>query len=158
MQRMSTDLRHEIISTSSEQTEQLGRLIGANMKGGETIQLVSDLGGGKTTLTKGFVAGIGCEAMVSSPTFTISKEYKGTRVALKHFDFYRLTDAGIMQHELQEDIKDTSSVVVIEWADIIRSVLPEDTITITLRFVNEHDRKIIISAPQLRHYILKGLE
>ena len=157
MQRMSTDLRQEIISTSSENTEQLGKRIGAVLRGGETIQLISDLGGGKTTLTKGIVAGIGCEDIVSSPTFTVSKEYTGAALQLKHYDFYRLVDAGIMAYELQEDFSDDKHVTVNEWADIVSDILPQDAITINIEHTADETRHIVISAPQSRRYIVEAL-
>ena len=149
-------MKHEIISTSSDKTEQLGERIGAVLKGGELIQLISDLGGGKTTLTKGIVAGTGCSDIVSSPTFTVSKEYTGTSLRVKHYDFYRLVDPGIMAHELQEDFLDTAHVTVIEWADIVRDLLPQDAITITIEQTANETRKIIVQVQQTHNYILEA--
>lgn len=150
-------MKREIISTSSVATEQLGKRIGAALKGGETIQLISDLGGGKTTLTKGIVAGIGCDDIVSSPTFTVSKEYTGTSLHLKHYDFYRLTNPGIMAHELQEDFSDSAHVTVIEWADIVSDLLPDDALTITIELTEKENRVITVHAQQSHRYIVDGL-
>ena len=157
MQRMSTDLKLEIESTSSEQTELLGKAIGAALKGGEIIQLISDLGGGKTTLTKGIVAGMGSDAHVSSPTFTVSKEYQTQKLLLRHFDFYRLQDAGVVGLELQEGFEDHHTVTVIEWADIVTDVLPKDTIIITIVQNGESSRTLQCSMPEKYAYIAEVL-
>lgn len=157
MQRMSTDLKLEIKSTSSEQTELLGKSIGAALKGGEVIQLVSDLGGGKTTLTKGIVAGMGSDANVSSPTFTVSKEYQIANLLLRHFDFYRLVDAGVVGLELQEGFEDPNTVTIIEWADIVENVLPKETIKIVLQQTGDDSRLLICTIPEKYSYIAKVL-
>ena len=157
MQRMSTDLKREIFSTSLKHTAQLGRAIGRSLKGGEVIQLVSDIGGGKTTLTKSIVAGTGCKAVVASPTFTVSKEYQAAHLKIRHFDFYRLQDAGVVGIELQEGFSDPNTVTIIEWSDIVKDVLPTDTITITIQHTKEHERLFTIDVPTNKQYILREL-
>lgn len=97
-------LRHSIISDSPEKTEVIAKNIGHHVKGGETIELVSDLGGGKTTFVHGLTAGVGSVDAVASPTFTISRQYKAGKLTIYHFDFYRLKEAGIMADELAEVI------------------------------------------------------
>jgi len=79
-----------ITSESPEATEQLAEAIGRRLTGGEVIELVSDLGGGKTTFVRGLARGLGSADVVSSPTFTVSKVYKADKLELHHFDFYRL--------------------------------------------------------------------
>src|SRR5262249_35297728 len=113
-------------TASAEATEKLGEQIGKRLRGGEVIELVSDLGGGKTTFVRGLARGFGSTAHVSSPTFTISHEYKAGRRTLYHYDFYRLTEAGIMADELAEAAHDPDAVVVVEWGDIVADVLPAD--------------------------------
>jgi tRNA threonylcarbamoyladenosine biosynthesis protein TsaE len=154
---MSTDLKLEIKSTSSEQTELLGKAIGTALKGGEIIQLISDLGGGKTTFTKGIVAGIGCESSVTSPTFTVSKEYVAPTLLLRHFDFYRLADPGVVGLELQEGFEDPHTVTVIEWADIVKDVLPVDTIKIEIQQTGDDTRQISMTIPKKYEYIVKDV-
>ncbi len=106
----------------------MGRLF----KGGEVIELVSDLGGGKTTLVRGLAKGIGSQDRVTSPTFTLARTYKGTRLSLHHFDFYRLSEAGVMNQELQEFLEQPNSVVVIEWSGLVKRSLPSDALQIEL--------------------------
>lgn len=143
---------------SAEATEKLGEQVGAAVRGGEVIELVSDLGGGKTTFVRGLARGFGSTAHVSSPTFTISQEYKAGGRTLYHFDFYRLHEAGIMADELSEAAHDPNAVVVVEWGDIVADVLPADRITITIRAVTEHEREFIVSLPAKRQYLAKEFE
>ncbi|MBX4191001.1 tRNA (adenosine(37)-N6)-threonylcarbamoyltransferase complex ATPase subunit type 1 TsaE, partial [Candidatus Saccharibacteria bacterium] len=82
----------QTVSTSSAETESIGSLIGASLKGGEVIELRSDLGGGKTTFVRGLAAGAGSKANVTSPTFTLSRLYPAKNFSIHHFDFYRLND------------------------------------------------------------------
>src|ERR1700722_299415 len=82
----------------------LGRTLGQNLKGGEAIELSSDLGGGKTALVKGLANGAGSQDLVSSPSFTICNQYNTPKFVIYHFDFYRLSDPGIIARELSEVI------------------------------------------------------
>lgn len=102
------------------------------LKGGEVIELDSDLGSGKTTFVKGLAQGIGSADRVASPTFTISKIYKGPKLSLHHFDFYRLSDAGILADELKESLQNPQVITVIEWSGIVKNVLPKRRISIKL--------------------------
>ena len=137
-------------------TESLAQQIGKNLRGGEVIELVSDLGGGKTTFVRGLVRGSGSEDKVASPTFTISREYKGGRFTIAHFDFYRLNEAGIMSDELKEIVEDPEMVTVIEWGEIVQDVLPEKRLTISFQHVAENERKLSVRCPLSLEYLLKG--
>lgn len=130
---MNTDTTWQMHSTSSENTEAFGAEIGAKLRGGELIELQSDLGGGKTTFVRGLVSGTGSTDRVASPTFTISREYNAPKFTIVHFDFYRLAEAGIMDDELAEYIGDPAYVVVVEWGDIVQDVLPRDRLSITFK-------------------------
>ena len=110
-----------IIEVGSEnETRALGERLGALLRGGETIELVGDVGAGKTTFVKGLALGLGIDEDVQSPSFTISRLYDARdNLRLAHYDFYRLTNAGIMADELTETTQDSATVTVIEWADIV---------------------------------------
>jgi tRNA threonylcarbamoyladenosine biosynthesis protein TsaE len=123
----------QTVSTSSAETERLGRLLGQNLKGGEVIELRADLGGGKTTFVRGLAAGAGSKSTVTSPTFTLSKVYPAKNFDIHHFDFYRLDDPGILRDQLAESVNEKSTVTVIEWADIVKDVLPKDHISIEFK-------------------------
>jgi tRNA threonylcarbamoyladenosine biosynthesis protein TsaE len=154
---MSTGLIWRTNSTSSEKTEQLAERLGSKLQGGETIELVSDLGGGKTTFVRGLARGMGSSSKVSSPSFTLSNAYETGKLTLFHFDFYRLSEPGIMKEELAECIADPQAVTVVEWADIVEDVLPVERVTIRLTATGENDREITIECPENLKYILESV-
>lgn len=153
----------QIKSSSSANTEQLGREIGSRLRGGEVMELASDLGGGKTTFVRGLAAGIGSSDTVSSPSFTISQVYEGFRqdhstvqsLWLHHYDFYRLPDAGLMQQELAEVLEDSHAIVVVEWAGVVDNVLPAERVTMTIAARSDNERDFAITLPAKYSY-LKG--
>lgn len=139
---------------SSQETEKLGEDIGSRLKGGEVIELISDLGGGKTTFTRGLVRGAGSVSHVASPTFTISKVYKASSFDIHHFDFYRLSEAGLMEHELHDLIGDPSVVIVVEWGNIVQHVLPEKRLSIEIVQTDSEGRDIHVQYPSSFSYIM----
>lgn len=154
---MSTGTTLQIKSASSETTEQLAAKIGGALKGGEVIELVSDLGGGKTTFVRGLAHGAGSKDKVASPTFTINKVYDCPDFQIHHFDFYRLPDAGLMANELDDVLGDPTIVTVIEWADAVKHVLPKDRLHIAIRQLANGDRELTFSASPELQYLLKAL-
>ncbi len=138
----------KVAITSVAAMEAFGAQLGALFTGGEVIELVGDVGAGKTALTKGLAIGMGIEEDVQSPTFTVSRVYTGKNVILAHYDFYRLDDPGIMRAELQETMLDPMTVTVIEWANVVADVLPPDTLQIRMSFsgMSETLREIEIVA------------
>ena len=123
------------------------------MRGGEVIELVSDLGGGKTTFVRGLAAGLGSSDPVHSPSFTLANQYKSSRLTLYHLDFYRLREAGIMRDELAEILADPHAAVVIEWADIVEAVLPAEHLTIRIETTSETARRFTFSYPDRLAYL-----
>ncbi len=122
--------------------KQLGEAIGRSVSGGEVLELVGDIGAGKTTLTKGIAQALGINEPVQSPTFTISRVYdspKGLRLA--HYDFYRLGEAGIMGDEIREAMDD-DSVVVVEWAGAVDDDLPKDRLVVKITTISEEERLV----------------
>ena len=99
-------------------------------------------GAGKTTLTRGIADGLGVQEPVSSPSFTISKEYQGKKYRLVHYDFYRLNDPGIMSEDLLDSISDDKTIIIVEWGESIRDVLPENRLKITIKNLDENTREI----------------
>jgi tRNA threonylcarbamoyladenosine biosynthesis protein TsaE len=155
---MNVTQTQQINTSSSLQTEQLAKKIGHNLKGGEVIELISDLGGGKTTFVRGLAAGFGSSDHVSSPTFTISKIYKNGPKELHHFDFYRLPEAGLIAHELEEVINDPSCTVVVEWAQVVSQVLPTQRLSITFSKTSEESRQLTFNYPAALGYLLVGIK
>jgi tRNA threonylcarbamoyladenosine biosynthesis protein TsaE len=129
--------------TSESEMKTLGAALGGLLVGGEVIELVGDVGAGKTTFTKGLALGLGVDETVQSPSFTISRVYTtGSDLLLAHYDFYRLHDAGIMADELQETISDPRTITVVEWAGIIEGVLPEQRLTVSITSPSETVRRV----------------
>lgn len=132
---------------SDDEMRGFGQAIGRVLHGGEVIELVGDIGAGKTTLTKGIAMGLGVTEPVQSPTFTISRIYQTpNRVQLAHYDFYRLQDAGILSEEIAEMMQDERTVTVIEWAGAVDAVLPEDRLKIVITSTSETARQLDIVA------------
>lgn len=152
------DVTKHIISKDPETTEAIAAQIGQKLRGGETVVLVSDLGGGKTTFVRGLARGAGSSDKVASPTFTISKVYDAGRFAIHHFDFYRLQEAGVIASELAEVVGDPKAVVVTEWADVVQEVLPTERLTITITQTRDGDRELTLQAAAPLAYLLEGLE
>ena len=136
------------LSQSREATvaagEQLGRLLSA----GDVVALNGDLGAGKTALTAGIAAGLGCGGPVSSPTFVLQRTHPaGDRgLRLHHFDLYRLDGPDAFLELGFDEVLDGPDVCVLEWADIASSVLPARTIRITIRSLGEDNRILQVSS------------
>jgi len=128
--------------SSSEDMISFGQELGNSLKGGEVIELIGDVGAGKTTFTKGLAKSLGITDEIQSPTFTISRVYEGTKNNLVHYDFYRLNDAGIMAIEMQDVIDDPNNITVIEWGEPVREVLPKKYITVKIKIISENIREV----------------
>lgn len=155
---MSTDPILRIKSENSAASEKIAAILGSNLRGGEFIELVSDVGGGKTTFTRGLVRGAGSSDHVSSPTFTISHIYKTPKFNIHHFDFYRLNESGLIQHELEDVLNDPKIVVVVEWSDVVAHVLPENRLRIQIKAMNESARLFELLCPSSLSYLTRNLE
>ena len=127
---------------NEKETEALGERIGKTVAAGTVIALIGDLGTGKTTLTKSIARGLGVTETVTSPTFNIIREYKSGRLPLYHFDVYRIGDPDEMFELGYEEYFYGDGVCVVEWADIIEELLPEDAVTIRIeRGASEDERE-----------------
>jgi len=143
MYPMSTQKTIEV--ASEQETRTLGEQLGRLLKGGEVIELVGDVGAGKTTFVKGLARGLDIDEDVQSPSFTISRVYDARdNLQLAHYDFYRLNDAGIMANELTETTQDPETVTIIEWADIVEGVLPERRLRIVFSSPTETSRSLVL--------------
>ena len=122
----------EIESEKCEDTYMLGKLLGENCRAGEVYTLIGDLGVGKTVFTQGFAAGLGVSGPVNSPTFTIVSEYDDGRLPFYHFDVYRIGDSEEMDEIGYEDYIYGEGVSLIEWANLIEDILPEQYTRVTI--------------------------
>ena len=122
-----------IIETRSpEETFELGKKICEAAKPGQVYTLNGDLGVGKTVFTQGVAAGLGITEPVSSPTFTIVQVYEEGRLPFYHFDVYRIGDIEEMEEIGYDDYFFGEGICLIEWAELIRDILPEKRIEITI--------------------------
>lgn len=108
------------------------------------IELVGDVGAGKTTFTRGLAQGLGITEPITSPSFTISKSYAlPSGGNLVHYDFYRLPDPGLMADDLSENLHNPKNVVVIEWGESIAELLPKNHYKIEIRYT-DNGREVIL--------------
>ena len=121
-----------IDSFSQQDTYELGRRLAQQAQPGQIYALNGDLGVGKTVFAQGFAAGLGIEDYVSSPTFTILQIYEEGQLPLYHFDVYRIGDPEEMEEIGYEEYFYGNGVCLIEWAELIEELIPEDAIRITL--------------------------
>ena len=134
---------------SPGETIELGRQLGALMKGGEIIAYTGDLGAGKTTMTRGIALGMGAGDCVSSPTFAIVNEYKGKELTLYHFDMYRITTPEALEATGFYDYIGKRSVIAAEWSENTAGLLDEN-ITVDIR-TDADD-------PDMRTIEIKGID
>lgn len=143
-----------MIIETDQQMEQLGRQLGRQLRGGEVIELIGDVGAGKTTLVRGLAAGLDITDNIVSPSFTINCNYPARDgLTLHHYDFYRLADAGIVSLELGEAINDPVAVTVIEWGSSIQDVLPANHIVIRIDYRPETGRQVKLDIPDKFNYL-----
>jgi tRNA threonylcarbamoyladenosine biosynthesis protein TsaE len=139
---------YELKTNTTEETIGVAERLAALLEAGNVITLEGDLGAGKTTFTKGLAIGLGIERTLSSPTFTIVKEYEG-RLPLYHMDVYRLEnsdeDIGF------EEYFNGNGITVIEWAQYIEDFLPTDRLNIMIKYLDEGSR-LLIFEPFGSHY------
>lgn len=109
------------------------------------IELLGDVGAGKTTFTRGLAEGLGIKESITSPSFTISKSYAipGGKT-LVHYDFYRLPDPGLMAEDLEENIANPNNIVIVEWAASVSDLLPKDHKKIGIRYNEDGSREVVL--------------
>lgn len=150
---------YKTVSTSSDDTERLGQLLGQLLAAPELVELRADLGGGKTTFVRGLARGLGSKDIVASPTFTLNKIYKGKNSQIHHYDFYRLNEAGIMSDELTESLQNPKVITVVEWSDVVQHVLPDHRLIIEFKptALDPEEREITIMYPEKYEIIILEL-
>lgn len=116
----------------AEETFAIGKRLGESAAAGQIYTLTGDLGVGKTVFTQGFAAGLSVEEPVNSPTFTVVQVYDTGRLPLYHFDAYRIGDVTEMDEIGYEDYFFGDGVCLIEWADLIREIIPAGTPAVTI--------------------------
>lgn len=134
-------------SNSPAETEGIGRQLAEDVRIGSVLALKGELGSGKTLFTRGFVAGMGSNAVVSSPTFTIVHEYRDGRLPVYHFDFFRVESRQSLARLGPDDYFFGDGVSVIEWADRFPEFIPEQARWILFEIKSENQRAIVFQDP-----------
>ena len=137
-----------VLVNDLKQTKALAKKFAKSLKGGEVILLDGDLGAGKTTFTKYVLGFLGVKGDVTSPTFTIMREYQGKKFKIYHFDMYRLGSGQEAKEFGLEDYiysKDKSSLVFIEWPENVKDILSGDFIRVDISILDENRRQFDIT-------------
>ncbi len=127
--------------------------IGVKLRGGEVIELIGDLGAGKTTFVIGLAKGAGITEPVSSPSFTIRNDYATENLSIAHYDLFRISDPGELKELLAESLQEPHTVVAVEWADSLSHILPNDRIKIKLKPMNDDTRSVEVRYPDRYAYL-----
>jgi tRNA threonylcarbamoyladenosine biosynthesis protein TsaE len=143
-------MTQEILTTSKEETMKLGQEIASRVSAGTAITLSGDLGAGKTTFTQGLLAGLGVEPPYTSPTFVIMKQYLLTETMhptirrVYHVDAYRIGTQELLSIGWEEWMEDPVGLVILEWPERVADIIPETALNISLEWVDEGKRKVVI--------------
>ena len=112
----------------------------------QVIELLGDVGAGKTTFTRGLAQGLGIKEPITSPSFTISKSYAlpNSNGRFIHYDFYRLPDPGLMLDDLQENLNNPENVIIVERGESVTNILPENRTKIEIKYNDDNSREVIL--------------
>lgn len=134
----------KIINNLSEMAE-FGQWLAMKLPTKFCLEMIGDVGAGKTTLTKSLVAALGSIDEVTSPSFTINNRYDLTNGRqISHYDFYRLGEAGILSQELAEDLADDHTSVIIEWAGAVNDILPANRVRLKIETLANSARQVTV--------------
>lgn len=137
-------MKRKIVVGGEEELKKVGERLAKGLLFPVVVELVGDVGVGKTTFTKGLAKGLGVKEEVVSPTFAIVNRYEFAGGELIHYDFYRLEDAGIMEEDLREVVGAENKVVVVEWSDVVVGILPKERVRILIDLMEDGKREIEI--------------
>lgn len=132
----------EIITKDPKETQKLGMLLAEEIKDGRVVALSGELGSGKTTFTQGLLRGFGIRGPYTSPTFVIMKKYAPS---IYHLDTYRVGQEDILNLGWEEIAGEPGNIVIVEWADRIKKIIPKDSLWIEFEWLGENERKIKFS-------------
>ncbi len=138
---------HEVITNSADETIALGRALARDLKPPAMVLLRGDLGAGKTTLVKGIAEGFSAASQddVTSPTFTLIHEYRGSAAILYHIDLYRVDTPRELETLALDDLVADDSILLIEWGEKFPNLVRDCDMEIVLDRLGETERKIILS-------------
>ena len=131
------------LTNTPAETEKVGAALGSILQPGTVLAYRGDLGAGKTAFTRGLARGLGCDEIVTSPTYTIVNEYLSGRIPLFHFDMYRLASSDDLWDIGWEDYLERGGVCAVEWSENVEDAL-ENAVSVTIEKLGEESRRITI--------------
>ena len=143
-------LRAEVISHNPQETQDIGRTLGACANPGDVVLLVGELGAGKTCLTQGILWGLGSDEYARSPTFVLVAQYQG-RLTLYHIDLYRLDTFEEIEGLELDEILFGDGLCVVEWADKAQEIFPQQHLEVLIDYLDETTRRITLAAKDKRY-------
>jgi tRNA threonylcarbamoyladenosine biosynthesis protein TsaE len=146
-------MRIELATATAEQTREVGAALAALLQPRDTLVLTGDLGAGKTTLVQGIGRGLGVQDQVTSPTFTLVREYAG-RLDVAHVDVYRLDRVQDVVDLGLDELGGPDRVLVVEWGDAVQDLLPDDRLTVELTSSDDERRRLAL-APHGRSWAVR---
>ncbi len=138
-------MNNVFVSNSPGDTKKIASNLAASLQGGEVIAFHGDLGMGKTCFVTGLAEGLGFTGEVSSPTFAIINEYIGGRIDLYHFDMYRINSWDDLYSSGYFEYIESGGVLAVEWSENIENALPDNTIRVTIKKLDDTHREITIN-------------
>ena len=137
-------LEAQIITKGPEETRSIGRIVGQHTAAGDVVLLTGELGTGKTCLTQGILNGLGSDVLARSPTFVLIAEYRA-RIPLYHMDLYRVGSIEQTEELGIEEYLEGDGLTVVEWADNVPGIFPDDSLRIHIELVSECERRLSLS-------------
>ena len=144
----------QLTTSSAHETREVASKVAALVEPGDLILLVGELGAGKTTFVQGFGRSLGVTEPITSPTFTVAREYEGARLTMHHLDVYRLEEIEEVLDLALPELLDSPSVTLIEWGDAIIPALPAEYLEVRVEYGDDDDERVIglrpVGKPWLR--------
>lgn len=143
-------------TTDVAETKALAAALAELTRPGDLLLLSGDLGAGKTAFAQGFGRGLGIDEPITSPTFTLAREYQGGRLRLHHLDVYRMEDITELFDVDLPELLDDEAVVLVEWGDAIVAAVPADYLEVALRLGEGDDDRILQLRPVGQSWAARG--
>lgn len=133
------------LTNNFKQTQKLGEMLAGELRGGEIICLTGELGSGKTTFAQGVLCGLRAKGPYISPTFVVMKQYKVESQNIYHIDAYRVSAKDILDLGWEEIVSNKNNIVIVEWAERIKSIIPKKAVWIFFKHMDNNQRKMSLS-------------
>jgi tRNA threonylcarbamoyladenosine biosynthesis protein TsaE len=147
----------QLTTSSAHETREVASKVAALVEPGDLILLVGELGAGKTTFVQGFGRALGVVEPITSPTFTLAREYEGSRISIHHLDVYRLEQIDEVLDLALPELLDSPAVTLIEWGDAIIPALPAEYLEVRVEYGDDDDERVIGLRPVGKQWLRREL-